>query len=421
MKTDRLPDRKNFYSADMRKAFLFPLLFLCGTPAFTQDYWVQKDSVNGPGKSVSSAFTANGIGYVVGGIENASFTRKMYSYDPLTNDWDNEQSMGGADGGGLSRGSAVAFSAINRGYVCTGQGDNSNFLSDLWEYDPVADLWTQKADFPGSARRGAVSFVIDDIAYIGTGEDVNGLCNDFYKYDPVSNLWGNVAPFSGTPRKQAVGFTMGGQGYVGTGFDGTAKNDFWQYLVFQNMWVQKASLPGNARTGATGWAIFPTAFIATGENASSVYLNDVWEYNYFTNQWTQRATLPASGRRQAISFTLDGVAYLGTGYNGDALDDFYAYYQVTGTPGEEAEVSASVFPNPATGNHFTISTGRMLRTNDQLRFYAADGKDISDRFSVVRNGSSFAVSCTEQASGICWYAWLDQDGGIRSSGKIILQ
>ena len=40
---------------------------------------------------------------------------------------------------------------------------------DFWEYDPVGNTWTQKADFGGTARYAAVGFSIGNKGYIGTG------------------------------------------------------------------------------------------------------------------------------------------------------------------------------------------------------------------------------------------------------------
>ena len=40
---------------------------------------------------------------------------------------------------------------------------------DFWEYDPVLNTWTQKADFGGAARGDAVGFSIGDKGYIGHG------------------------------------------------------------------------------------------------------------------------------------------------------------------------------------------------------------------------------------------------------------
>jgi hypothetical protein len=75
--------------------------------------------------------------------------------------------------------SFVAGGVINgKGYV--------PFDNEMWEYDPVVDQWNQKANFPGSPRVGAASFVIDDILHYGTGNILFGaLLRDWWKYDPL--------------------------------------------------------------------------------------------------------------------------------------------------------------------------------------------------------------------------------------------
>ena len=61
---------------------------------------------------------------------------------------------------------AVGFSIGNKGYVGTGYDNNINYHNDFWEYDPATDTWTQKANFGGGARYGAVGFSI------GTRRDI---------------------------------------------------------------------------------------------------------------------------------------------------------------------------------------------------------------------------------------------------------
>jgi len=344
----------------------------------------------------------------------------MYSYNPQQDGWDNELSIGGVNGGGLSRGSACGFGIFDKGYICTGQGDNTDFLKDMWEYDPLLDVWTQKADFPGTARRGAVSFVIAGVAYIGTGEDASGLRKDFYKYDPIANVWGNVADFGGTPRRQAVGFALGNQGYVGTGDDGVMKNDFWQYLVFQNMWVQKANFPGTPRAGATGWGNFPSGFIATGEDINYNYTNDVWEYNYFTNQWIQRASLPGGGRKHATSFLIGNVAYIATGYNGDFLDDCFAYYGIVGMQETSRQSEISLYPNPATVA-FSIRTSSRIEDNQALHFYDAQGREVSDAFGVTSKDMQYDVGVLSAKPGVYWYAMIGEAGSTIASASFVIR
>jgi hypothetical protein len=58
-----------------------------------------------------------------------------------------------------------------KGYVGTGAGYNGA-TADFWEYDPVTDTWTQKADFGGGIRRDAIGFSINGKGYLGTGTGV---------------------------------------------------------------------------------------------------------------------------------------------------------------------------------------------------------------------------------------------------------
>src|SRR5438874_2713322 len=83
------------------------------------------------------------------------------------------------------------------------------------------NTWTQKANFGGSARFGAVGFSIGIKGYIGTG--INGSCcpfnvlKDIWEYDPTTDTWTQKADFGGGLRGWAVGFSIGDKGYVGTG------------------------------------------------------------------------------------------------------------------------------------------------------------------------------------------------------------
>jgi N-acetylneuraminic acid mutarotase len=379
----------------MRKYLI--LIILASTCAlYAQDSWQQLDSVNGPSKGSCAAFVIQGEGFVVGGLDDFGFKRKMYSYDPFQNDWDDELSLGGLNGSGLDRASATSFSINNKGYVCLGQGQTNPYFKDLWEYNHETEAWTQKADFIGTARRQAIGFSVDDFGYVGTGQDAAGLCNDFYKFDPTTNTWSQLNDFPGTPRRQAVGFAMGGEGYVGTGDDGVLRKDFWMYQPTTDTWIQKADFPGTARAGATGWGVFPTGFIATGEDINFEYKKDVWEYNYFSNSWIQRADLPGSARKNAISFVIDGIAYLGTGFNGTFMDDFYSY---TGIVGLKDEIIASIeaFPNPTT-DRFIIKSKVPLRS-DQLEIYSITGQNVSSSFNFVSTPEGGEINCTNAVTG----------------------
>lgn len=390
----------------MKQLILF--VFICFLAVFqlsAQNVWYPIDSMNGPPKSVTTSFVLQGQGFVVGGLTNIDFTRKMYSYDPVTNDWDDELSWGGESGGGQNRGSACGFAVEEKAYVGLGQGNSAGFYNDFWEYDPIAGTWTQKADFIGTARRSAVAFSVDGIGYVGTGQDMNGLTKDFFAYDPALNSWSQVSDFPGTARKNAVGFTMGGDGFVGTGDDGIVRNDFWQYHPATDSWLQRANFPGSPRSGAVGWGNFPTAFIATGEDANGNFKNDLWEYNFYGNTWVQRSDLPGPPRKHATAFMINGTAYLGSGFNGVFLDDFYQYNQILGIETTK-NTEIQVFPNPASDfvsvpKNVAIERVEVVDAAGKTTILRHENQTVDIRdlstgtyFIIIREVSGHSSSCT---------------------------
>ena len=369
------------------KSTLTLIFFVFAGLANAQDQWVIKDSLKGAPRSVASSFVLQGEAYTLCGLDNGGFRRKMYSYTYWQDNWDNSESLGGANGAGLNRGSACSFSIGNRGFICLGQGQTNPFFNDLWEYDPGTNAWTQKANFIGSARRQGVAFAIDDIGYVGLGVDATGFKKDMFKYDPATNFWTQLGDFGGTARKEAAGFAMGGQGYVGTGDDGVLRNDFWQYEPTTDTWVQKTDFPGTRRKGAASWGIFPSGFICTGEDLGFNYTNDLWEYNYFSDTWTQRADYLGPGRTSAIAFVVQDVAFVGSGYNGEFLDDLYAYRLVLGVDELSKYDELSVYPNPA-NNAFNIAVDPQ---DIEAQIITIDGKDVTARLDIDKSVSGFHI------------------------------
>ncbi len=91
------------------------------------------------------------------------------------------------------------------------------------------NAWTQKSDFPGSARYEAVAFGLGNLGYVGTGFDGANALKDFYQYDPSIDTWTDIG-FSGNKRYGAVAFTYNNQAYVVTGVNsGTMQTDFWVF------------------------------------------------------------------------------------------------------------------------------------------------------------------------------------------------
>jgi hypothetical protein len=167
--------------------------------------------------------------------------------------------------------------------AATNYNGSWSLYKDFWEYDPVANIWTQKANFAGTGRRGAVGFSIGSKGYIGTGNDESGHIKDFWEYDPTANIWTQKADFGGGVRETAVGFSIGRRGYIGTGYDNSYSKtkDFWEYDPVANTWTRKADFGGTARDSAVGFSIGSRGYIGMGEGYDGSYSmkSDFWEYN----------------------------------------------------------------------------------------------------------------------------------------------
>jgi hypothetical protein len=400
------------------KKILFFTLIIGSFTSWSQNNWVIKDSVKGSPRAVCASFTLLGQGFILGGLDDFGFKRKVYSYDLTQDDWDEEPSIGGPNGDGLDRGSASAFSIGNKGYICLGQGETNPYFGDLWEFDGETGAWSQKADFMGSPRRQATAFAIGDFGYVGTGQDATGLKKDFYKYDPTTNTWDQLNDFAGTARRQAVGFVSGDQGYLGTGDDGVLKNDFWMYEPSSDTWIQKTSLPSAPRAGAVGWGFFPAGFIATGEDSQNTYRKDVWEYNYYTNSWIQRTDLLGPGRKNAIAFQLEGIAFLGSGYNGQFLDDFYGYYCIVGINEQSIKLEATAYPNPVS-DRTTITIKQNGVENMKVRLFNSTGQEITQFHYKAKGHNSIELDISTLAKGNYFYELMDSAKKLSASGKLI--
>ena len=244
------------------------------------------------------------------------------------NNWTQQTNFGGA-----GRQGSFGFSIGNKGYIGTGGGASD--LADFWEFDPVANSWTQKANFP-QFRAYAVGFSIGNFGYAGLGSEGGSKMKDFYCYDPATNTWTKKADFGGAARASAVGFSIGSKGYVGTGtnYSNPQMSDFWEYNPSTDTWLQKSNLPV-VKNAAVGFSIAGMGYIGTGEGRNPLdiferYSKTFYQYNPATDTWIQKADFGGEGRLFAIGFGIDNKGYLGTG-DGiiGMIADFWEYNPAT--------------------------------------------------------------------------------------------
>lgn len=293
---------------------LFLLLSWNPGGLLAQGIWAAKAPLPAIGRFGAVAFTIGSKGYLGTGYSSFSNVEAdFWEYDPLVNTWTQKANFGGGP-----RGVAVGFSIGNYAYIGTGLDMLGNYNNDFWKYDPVANTWSQVASVGGSKRRWAFGFSSATKGYIGTGqEDVSfSVLQDLWEYDPVSNTWIPKTNYWGGGRcdiDRAI-FVICNKAYLGTGRDDlTYYNDFWEYNPASDTWTQKANFPGTPRIGAIGFSIGGRGFLGLGLDNTPIYNTDFWKYNPFTNSWSSQSAFPGGGRYDLPAFVINNKAYLGTG------------------------------------------------------------------------------------------------------------
>ena len=210
--------------------------------------------------------------------------------------------------------------------------------------------WTKASTFLGPGRSNAVSFVINKIAYVGTGIDANSVkYKDFYSFDAATGSWIKVTPMPAVAaaRYNATAFAAGGKGYVGTGYDGVNyMSDFWQFDPAVNTvtttttgttttttttigsWKRVADFPtpnGLGRYGAVAASVSDIGYVGCGYDGNSE--KDFYKYDPAANTWLAlTAGFPGDKRFGAVAFVINGQMYMGTGISNLVnVTDFWAY------------------------------------------------------------------------------------------------
>jgi N-acetylneuraminic acid mutarotase len=255
----------------------------------------------------------------LGIISFGIFSCKKTTTTAATGNWVNRSEFNG-----VVRSEAVSFVVNDTAYIATGYDGNSR-LSDIWSFNPAGNgSWTLRAAFPGTPRNSAVAFNAAGKGYITTGYDGLNMLSDTWQYDPAANAWTQKADFAGSARYDAVGFGVLDKGYVGTGFDGTYTKDFYMYDPASDTWSQNQGFGGNKRMQAVTFVHNNIAYLATGINNGTLQ-NDFWSYNPTNSTWTQlRNTANVStdsyddnygtiDRSNAAAIVIGDSAYITTG------------------------------------------------------------------------------------------------------------
>jgi len=190
------------------------------------DEWTQKNDFAGSARYGAVAFTIKNKGYIATGYDGR-YLKDVWEYDPETDKWVQKTSLSGD-----KRHSAIAFVIGDSvAYICTGI-NNGTYVYDFWKYNPLTDTWIQMnyiknywsdKSFDDSYTMtgiNRVALTLNDKGYLITGGE--GIASsDVWEYNPVEDLWAKKTNFEGSARTEACGFAINNIGYVLTGRNGS--------------------------------------------------------------------------------------------------------------------------------------------------------------------------------------------------------
>jgi len=314
--------------------------------------WVRLGSFEGVPRSGAVAVTLDGKAYIGTGYDdddiddnNIERLTDFWEFDPVRETW---TEIAGMPAGAIARDEAVGFEAAGKIYIGTGYGQYRNEnnqtitprLNDFWEYDPSPNAWRQVADFPGSARQGAIAFTIQDKGYVGTGYDDSEL-KDLWQFDPADGAlgtWTQKTSHKGSKRTDAVVFVIDDLAYVCTGSNNGGKvTDFYSYDPVADDWTKLRAIADNdddesfdddyddiVRSNGVAFVMNGKGYVCTASLANSG--SSVWEYDPATDLWDEKTSFEGSSRRDAVGFAINNVGYVATGRSASVyFDDVWRF------------------------------------------------------------------------------------------------
>jgi len=313
----------------MKRLLLSAIIFLILTSeSIGIGSWSALPFMPAAGRTKAFSFNVNGLVYYGAGYGTdmfgmAIFYNDCWSYDPVSNIWTQRANYAG---GALS--GVYGFGIGNFGYAGGGRNFNNAILSTFYRYSPATNAWTSLV-IPGApAVDLPATIVLNGMAYLAGGGNVFGGTSSMVRFDPVASIFTALPNIGGAShpdpnlvvRTEAVGMALNGKCYVGTGnsYSGTVMNDWWEFDPATNLWAQKNNFPGGARRGAIAFG-FPSnvGFLGFGSNPiPNTTYSDLWKYDPITDTWA--ADAPKSPITHASVTTIGTTAYMTGGYNGSS-------------------------------------------------------------------------------------------------------
>ena len=374
---------------------LTSILLLCPVLLFSQN-WEEVASMP-VGKHHPVTFSLDGKGYAVTGTNPSGFpTDDVFQYDPVANQWSELNAFPGVD-----RSFAIGQTYNGKGYLGFGTSLTS-FLRDIWEYDANTDTWSLLTTCDCAARRHPAFIIKDDKIYVGLGNDANGDLDDWHIYDMISDTWTQVDDLPGNGRHHPFMFPAGDHVYAGMGHSGqTIYDDWYKFNITTATWETMADFPGEARVAGTQFGHQGKGYVLSGDGSNHNFMQtgEFWEYDPEMDTWTELDPHPGISRWAPGSFVINGAVYFLAGQDRPAdaiLNDVWAY-QLSAPSSTNELVSSKevqIYPNPTTGIlHFK----NQLEPNSIISIQTISGQLV---FQTTLGAQDKTINLTDLETGI---------------------
>ncbi len=342
-----------------------------------------------PGRWGIQMVNLDGKIYAGGGYEGSnSVGNEWVEYDPTTNTWTSKKQMPGT---ASNRAGGIAFNINGKAYIGLGIENFNSFqhpwtyLTDLWQYDPTNDTWTEKASFPGAGVGFSGFFIANNKAYVVGGMINKGgdATNKVYEYDPATDKWTAKADFPEEISNQPFGFSLNGKGYISGGsITGGSSDKTYEYNPTSDKWTQKQSYP-YAVYGGVSFVAGDRAYCGLGSKGVGDYPEIFYAYDASSDSWSYAGGLETTsnfvGRNYAQTEVIDGKAYLLAGWkfidgNQQWFKDLHEIDLGTALniSNIENDKTLEIYPNPASN----VLAFKSEQTYDTYQLYNITGQVV---------------------------------------------
>jgi N-acetylneuraminic acid mutarotase len=188
-------------------------------------------------------------------------------------------------------------------------GKNYN---DLWEYDPMTEVWTELDSLPGVGRAHPALIAGSGKIWVGLGSGPNGNMKDWWEYDIATNMWEEQPDLPSVERHHPYYFEVDGLPYVGFGHGAGIFRDFYRFDFENDLWIPLDSFPDQGRVAGTQFSYGGKGYILSGqgEDHNDLETGEFWEYDPETDTWKQLVAHPEGSRWAPGSFVLNDEVFV---------------------------------------------------------------------------------------------------------------